>query len=337
MVDIKTKKDLILDCICKMDLDMLNLVLDDSRKFMGYDKKEFLKKLDRVFDRFKEAGDSELLYRKGNCKNGDCPKRGCGGAAFVGNVSELHIDFVLTESPVDILDMCWCENFRTYCEYQPDRNKKLEFNPLEDMSEDEFRKYLMMFVNTQEAMQELITEKAPRFLETKLSAAWLEKHKNLFSEILNTKHRHVHLSDFTALYNELDRLSYFLTQEHTAKEAIADYNNLDMNNEQQFLNWIVKYETLGVHVIESGDCIFRNITGPYPGYTKLHNRFELYISAFEFANMAAFKEIIHRHYWKTFDRYCTLSMDECMVMIRKLGDNCQELYLSYHLRARGLI
>ncbi len=106
------KKETILKYFCELDIDGLGMVLDDSRTFFGVRKDVFLKKLGGVFEKFREAGDTELLIYEGECGLKSC-NFGSKGYCFMGNHSGRYINLIFFGSEDDVTDIYKCTEFIT--------------------------------------------------------------------------------------------------------------------------------------------------------------------------------------------------------------------------------
>ncbi|MGL6269330.1 MAG: hypothetical protein ACRC2O_15460, partial [Chitinophagaceae bacterium] len=87
-----TKKETIIHYFEKMDIRMLDILLDDTKTYQNASKDIFLEKLALAFKKFKNINDTFLTSYKGICGSKVCPNKGCKGFSFVGNISGQHID-----------------------------------------------------------------------------------------------------------------------------------------------------------------------------------------------------------------------------------------------------
>src|ERR1035437_8476380 len=103
-----TEKEACLYYMERMDIEMLDVILDDGRTYHNVDKGEFLKKLQDVFNDFKKAGDSALKIYKGGCSSNHCCMNLSVGYAFFGNNSGHYVDFIVDETDTAIIDIRFC-------------------------------------------------------------------------------------------------------------------------------------------------------------------------------------------------------------------------------------
>ena len=77
----------ILKYMSEMDIEMLSLILDDSKTYQDATKEVFLEKLKGAFESFKNEKDQKLNYYPGVCNSTECTNTGCKGYTFVGDTS----------------------------------------------------------------------------------------------------------------------------------------------------------------------------------------------------------------------------------------------------------
>jgi hypothetical protein len=109
MIYIKNQEDAIKHFISKMDTEMLEAILDSKNTYQNMEKDKFLLKLERVFQVFKESGDTYLSDYKGKCNK--CYKEK-GGFTFVGNISKNYVSLIIDTLNGTVIDMFECTNFK---------------------------------------------------------------------------------------------------------------------------------------------------------------------------------------------------------------------------------
>src|ERR1039458_4600241 len=106
-----TEKEAFLYYMERMDIEMLDLILDDGITYYGVRKEVFLEKLGAAFVEFKKSNDSSLRTYKGKCGSDSCPNKGIKGCIFVGNSSRNHLELLIEESGTHIIDLSRCPSF----------------------------------------------------------------------------------------------------------------------------------------------------------------------------------------------------------------------------------
>ena len=94
--------------ITQMDIEMIEAFLDAKKTYQDMQKDKFLSKLERVFQIFKDSGDSVLIPYKGRCNS--CYKDKL-GFTFVGNYSFNYISIIVDSEKGTINDMFECSYF----------------------------------------------------------------------------------------------------------------------------------------------------------------------------------------------------------------------------------
>ena len=105
---LSTQADAILFYFEKLDIEMVDDLLDSDRTYSDLEKPVFVHKLGIAFDKLIEAGDSNLIRRKGVCTGKGCDNIGCPGYTFLGEKSGLFLDLVIIERDGIIEDIFDC-------------------------------------------------------------------------------------------------------------------------------------------------------------------------------------------------------------------------------------
>jgi hypothetical protein len=98
--------------MCKMDIEMLDLILNDKLTYQDLQKEDFLKEINELFEAFKALGNTELIASMGYCKFGKCgPTKN--GFAFYGNKTpfESAAYIIQNDSRNRIEDVYLCTSF----------------------------------------------------------------------------------------------------------------------------------------------------------------------------------------------------------------------------------
>jgi hypothetical protein len=106
--NINNQEEAIKYFITQMDIEMIEAFLDAKKTYQDMQKDKFLSKLERVFQIFKESGDSALIPYQGRCNN--CFKDKI-GFTFVGNYSFNYISIIVDSEKGTINDMFECSDF----------------------------------------------------------------------------------------------------------------------------------------------------------------------------------------------------------------------------------
>ncbi len=115
---IKSHADAVLYFIQQLDIEMVDMLLDDTLEYQEMRKDIFINKLNDVFIEFIEGGDTflkttiQLDTTNGFCGSAVCSFK-CMGFSFVGNKSGNFIDLIFEIEEGKVLDIFECTYFKT--------------------------------------------------------------------------------------------------------------------------------------------------------------------------------------------------------------------------------
>ncbi len=105
-------EEAVLYFISKMDIEMVNDLLDNSYTYQNYTKAKFINLLEEAFERFRLAGDTYLLIFPGNCNYKVCDNFKTPGYLFLGNHSKNYFNLLVElDQNESILDLYECTRF----------------------------------------------------------------------------------------------------------------------------------------------------------------------------------------------------------------------------------
>ena len=123
---LKSQADSILYFLQKLDIDMVNSILEDNRTYQDFPKKKFINKLDGAMDEFLKSGDTFLNKHSGFCNSEVC-NFNCTGFSFIGNKSSNYIDLIFEIKDDVVNDIYECTKFKCQ-EVGTRRNIKIKIN-----------------------------------------------------------------------------------------------------------------------------------------------------------------------------------------------------------------
>jgi hypothetical protein len=332
---IKSKKELILESFQKMDSNMLDLVLDDSKTYQDANKEVFIEKLIEAFNKFKEGGDTCLIPYKGICTFTDCTNKGCKGYSFVGNSTKNHLDLIFEETDDNYNDIYHCNRFET-------NDKSIERDILLDIkiSIDEkadFKPSIEFLTNSQKlklAYEELHQYKDITIDKT-IYIPWLEKHDGLYKSLSSLTCSSSALDKFNELYQGITELNNYLQNNDLAVESLIEFEKINKSDERYLLIWLTKNENLGNDITL---LFFYEIDLEYSANSGNFNFQFLKINILDFVNLNKFKFLFDKYYWDMLEKYTTFSSD-VIDRYRKENNELVEYIssLTYHLYKREII
>jgi hypothetical protein len=119
--DLKTQADAVIYFIQQLDIEMVDMILEEDRRYQDYKKNIFIQKLDTAFNTFIEAGDTFLNRYNGFCNSEKCnyKSKGC---SFIGNNSGQYFDLITDVKNGEVQDIYQCHEFKCN-DGVPDKNK----------------------------------------------------------------------------------------------------------------------------------------------------------------------------------------------------------------------
>jgi hypothetical protein len=228
-----------------MDIGLLRYYLKDKYTYQEATKEVFLDKIERIFEEFRKAGDTELWLYGGICVGETCPNCGKKGYRFVGNHSKNYIDLLFEMEGDDIKDIVCCEEFETTDEINDLGTKTSIYINLDDHVR--FHKnpeYWAKVYSATAAYSEMITTPA-KLIDFEELCYWIDKHVDLNERIGTFKlfKPRMRWSPFSSLYAELREIRSYISTH--LKEFIQANNSLEqIVTEQTLIDWLLKYEAI---------------------------------------------------------------------------------------------
>jgi len=293
-----TQKETILKSISKMDTEMLSMILDDNRTYQEATKSVLIGKLEDVFSEFKSKGDSELIPYLGYCGSEECTNQGCKGYSFFGNVSNEYISLILEEKNGEVIDIYHClfmmpekgywelSNQITYTIHTDD---KANFVPNIDYS-----------INQQRCEDALIDlkESYNNRLGKEDCLYWLSKYNQLKEDISSYYGYGGFINKFQKTYNEIEHVTNYIIKEDDASHAVKDFTQLNQDDENEMLKWLVKYEQFGLDLeYFRVDTIFDFLEKIEEGYLPLKKNNEVQLMINDYQNICEFLKKFSNYYW----------------------------------------
>lgn len=334
----KSKFERTIESFEKMDLNMLEVLLDENKAYLNMTKDTFLKKIGDAFDKLKRKGDTVLVAHKGSCGSVECGNNGCSGYSFIGDKSKDYLDFVIEE-----LDgLYFCYSFQTN---DPTIEKGTQIELVVFGSEDIINKpsaeYLEEVRPFATAINELF-DLQNSIIDKTIYLPWVEKYQDLYdsfedNDVLfwmrqsNNEYNH-----FYSLYTNIETLSTILKSYKPAREAVREFETVDVNNDKQLLKWLVKYE------VERDNLSRLDYVGIDPEFPDKIEQLEyldykeLMISAKDFVNVTKLKHLFDKYYWKMLDKYDTYTNEEINNL--SMGEENEHTIssLTFHVNRAGI-
>lgn len=334
----QTQKQLILESIQKMDINRLGLLLDDGNTYQEATKAVFLEKLNDVFERLKKSNDTHLLAEKGVCCSTHCDQRGCRGYSFVGNVSKKCIDLIFEESEDDVNNICNCKSFRT------DDELRAEVREYTGIDDDESRRPIYIDIKLDEkadfrpndvflrrrqqfrSAYEELAQYQDMVIGKDIYLAWLHKYREIYKVMSIYSPSYIDSDKFYWLYYRLEELAAFLPHEKSTKQGLADFRNVDENEEIQLLKWLSQYEKLGYDLVM---FLYEEEMGREEFFDKKEYFTVdiLKINTADFKHIIAFKNLFDKYYWDKLKQYQTIQLQDMKALERQNLQSLREQHI----------
>ncbi|WP_181182492.1 hypothetical protein [Sphingobacterium lumbrici] len=331
-----TKKDFVVNCIQHMDIESLDLVFNANQILQETTKEIFLKKLNTVFAIFKKSGDTELIPYIGYCNAYGCTKEQGEGYSFEGNKSKKHFSILLFESKDGEVFIENCHDFEL-SDNTIEIKEIIKFYIYEDEKIDFIAdpKYSATHTICSGALIQLQKHYTNTIIDKTIYTAWLDKFKLTHLSLNTYAYTHSYVFErFDNLYLGLKELANYLENDNSAKNALHEFEEIDIHNEEDLLKWLVKYEKTADNLV-----LFLEIHGdinPYKLEESSYFEIEfLKIDVTDFKNIIRFKILVDEYYWEMLDRYKTYDNNEESSNQRDLEITENSTSLSYHLNKRG--
>ena len=316
------KKTATIHYFSKMDIGMLELILDEEKTYEHAVKDIFLKRLAIAFGKFKIAGDTELVAYAGTCFTKDC-SLGCKGYCFIGNNSGLQLNLVFKEDETAYTDIYHCSQLVTELPFDEDADEVfLHIGPDERADFTAGVDYLLMRSKADTALEELTLQ--GEVLQAGVYIDWVKKHRELYDSIPDITYSGFY--DFINVFVALADIALLLPLEPEAASAMSFYHKLH-HNEAGILFWLMKYEELSV---ESGVFLFKD--NPDLGIS-LNAAPEIFIDPADLGSWVVFLRTYKMHRDPMFEKYKTGPPPKRTDYLTCPPENYYSL--TYHLSKRG--
>jgi len=287
-----------------MDIAKLRLYLKDEYTYQDTTKEIFLNEIAAIFEANQNSGDTEIILYPGHCgaPNSLCDNCGKKGYRMVGNNSGNYIDLIFEIENDDIKDIYDCSLFVSNEEVKNlDNQTSIHINKDDKVTFAKTPEYWAKLNAANNAIDEIVTT-PPSLINFEALSYWVDK-----NAIVNKRIGGDHIfgptmrwTPFLRLFSELSEMRVFLKY-HSAllTEAMSKVSSL--NNEEDLINWLLKYEK----AFEKAP--FELVYGfkAENDYCILDNDNEIRFQGHEFLYAVKFFENYKEHYYPLLDKYTT--------------------------------
>lgn len=238
------KKETIIKAIKEMNINLLDVVLDNNIAYMDVSKDLFLEKLKNKFDNLKNKGINEFVsVSKGTCEK--CYK-GCGGVTFLTKNNDF-LDLLFIEKNNEIEDLFLCSTFNNKEELNKQNRIYFSFKKDETVNYNPSPTLLLQQQQIEKAKKEF-KKFENNITDIETLVIWLENVTELFAQVRYKIWNYSFVEPFVSLYTTVENISELITNYSIAKKAMIEFNNIDISNEKEVVNWLVKYENNELYI-----------------------------------------------------------------------------------------
>lgn len=333
---IKTYKFYVVNAISEMNITMLEVVLKDEYSYQDTTKELFLEKLNEIFEKHKNNGDTILFHYQGACaaEKKLCSNCGKRGFRFVGNHSNNYLDLIFEMEEDDVKDLCYCTIFETDEKLEDLKNStSIDINEDDKVTFHKSPEYWIKVNAANDAYSEIITSPT-KLLDFEEVCYWVDKHSFTNSKIGDycILEPEMKWSKFSCIYDDLNQIKIFIA--NNLQEIIEANKALKLVvSEQDLIDWVIKQEPIIKAVAYDLKYNFEKCNQYFiskrPNYIHLHgnvfNQVFSYLKAFKTHNTAL------------LDKFRVYTFRECIKIDneREWKENNVDLFsLSFQLKAR---
>lgn len=228
-----------------MDIETLQHHLKEEFSYQDTTKEIFLSELDKLFNEYKNLGDTDFTVYKGKCSGEGCTGCGKNGFRFVGNVSRNYFSLLfITDDSETVTDIYECNEFITDSNMENIEGSNWIYIYVDDrVNFNKTAEYWIKLNAALAAYDELVHD-AKGILDFDIVDYWLEKHEFTAKRVGNpSEEPGMKWQCFTNLYHQLMELrNYIRSYETLFEKAIKEYHiGVD---EKGLMLWVLEYEPI---------------------------------------------------------------------------------------------
>ena len=278
-----SQKDAFLKYLQIMDIEMLEIVLDDSVTYFGVSKQVFLEKLSYIFDQYRLSGGiSQLRLKQCKIKH---------NTYFLLLPTFCFANKFIIEEKADRILKIYDDKIRSTKEEIENLSPlELFFGDDEKVNFQPSTEYVMSLYRCTNAYEEMVNDKLQILTKDDVSH-WIDKHTLLYDDV-KEEYLFFRYNDFRNLFlmfeNLLDGLQHF-------KEVQKALNSFSDTNTTILQKWLVDNNRLAFCKVLSVENNFRDINFENKTLNFSYCP-SIYFSGDDFLAIVKFNELYHKHY-----------------------------------------
>ncbi|NBX81276.1 MAG: hypothetical protein EBQ94_13055 [Flavobacteriales bacterium] len=278
-----TQKEAFLKYLQRMDIEMLDMILDESIDYFGASKQVFLEKLSSIFSIVKSNGETGVLKIKKHKKQENT-------YYLIFRILSYSNKFIIEEQDGIIVKM-YSPVMRT-SKYDIDNLDPLEifFGDDEKIDFKQSNDYVMNLHRCTKAYEELVNDKIQILTKDDI-IFWLDKHQLLYNKV-KEDYLFLRYNDFRELFFFLEDLVEELQNYSEVEQALKLFTDTDTTSLNQ---WLDDYYSLAFCKVIGFELGFFNIDTKNKTL-KIQDYPNVYFKGDDFFAIIEFNELYFKHY-----------------------------------------
>ena len=271
----KSQKEAFLFYLQRIDMDMLDIVLEDNISYFGVDKTVFLARLAYIINQLKLAGEETTLNinQKDEFSN---------TYYLTSNILDFEQEFIIEEKEGCISNISSSLEIKSIEELEELHCLEIYFGIDERTNFIPTTEYIIKLHKCRKAFEEIVNDNI-QILDNYKISYWIKKHKSLYKEIKNDTLM-FRLNDFKNLYFTLKYIKEQLKCSLAAEIAVRSFDDTSYSTIQKWKDYFNRLFFCKLQSFEVGFSILdrTNNTLKMNSYPNIIFKGTEFFSIFEF-------------------------------------------------------
>lgn len=231
--------DAFLYFMSRMEVDMLEFVLDDDKTYEDCTKSIFLEKFSGAVAEIKNAGNDSIIYKRGYCVAKNC-NIGCSGYMFLGNKTKHYFNCIVKEENDKIVDIHGCTFFSTIKKHRSNYKKRVDYDIYEE-DKVGFEKDVKALINIQHINKAIaeIEEIAKHQFDINSLIYWVNMFDSLYCQTEKDVRFIKKYYDFNNIFCHISSIVKILPLSSKIDKLLIQTNasSIDLDDIDEVANW----------------------------------------------------------------------------------------------------
>lgn len=281
-----SRKSYLLQAIRDMNVSMLEVLVQEQAAVTESKKDTLVARFTKVFEEFKNGGDSALDVLTGFCQSSSCGNAGKTGYLLTGSKSRKYVGFIFEDTRNGFTGVSHCGCFHAN-EHTLDGFSEIEWEfRMEDTTGFEPPVGMLLLSNRcAQATENFFNSAHEGIADYAICQNWLRQNKSLFESFRLPPIFEEEQNRFHSYYSRMQELMEYADGETMAKEALASLpNDADAD---AWAVWLREYEALGKSLL-----LFGWTSDEYLEFGSVT------LSLPQLKTVEQFKDVFDEHYWQ---------------------------------------